>query len=650
MTVQLSVADVRGALARAAGATAGGPGEPSTMLLGRIFHEVFAELVSADPGRSGLRIAAEGGNELRLRQEQLLDHTWHRLLAPRLLRNAAVLQSSSAAVMMLWKATQNLTGWLASIVAELIEHRPAMRGAWEELSPALQAEVPLRCDLLEPGWTEPVQLFGFADSVLRAPGQENFCAVELKLGRASPAVDLGQAALYHLILTRSASAAPRSALALMRFSPDLEEHVIESQQLAPAIQRLLELIGRVAGVIGDELSDAATVSNVALAVEPNVTASNGQTQPKQTATVSASKPDVLVPPSYAELGKRLVRAYREHGIGIDIRSQPAVGARFLRFEVRLTPGMRVDGLRRRTREVQHRLELKTEPLIVPEAGHLFIDLERPDPVTILFSDIAAELPAVDPLYGSAKVLVGADAARKLRFADLASSGRSHVLAAGTTGSGKSEWLRTMLASLIASNTPETLRIVTFDPKLAAFADLERSPFLWKKDAYWIPGEDRPASELFQDLIEEMERRYQLTRQSGGDNLRSHVEKTGKPLARIVCVCDEYYALISQNKQEKAQIEEAVSLLGAKARAAGIHLVLATQQPSRQIISGVIQSNLPCRVALALGSTIESNMILGASGAERLTGSGDLLYKDFGDPVRLQAPYLTETERRRLFAG
>jgi DNA segregation ATPase FtsK/SpoIIIE, S-DNA-T family len=237
-----------------------------------------------------------------------------------------------------------------------------------------------------------------------------------------------------------------------------------------------------------------------------------------------------------------------------------------------------------------------------------------------------------------------------RFTDFASSGRSHVLAAGTTGSGKSEWLRMMLASLIASNTPETLRIVTFDPKLAAFADLEKSAFLWKKSAFWIPGDGRMASELFQDLVDEMERRYQLTRQTGADNLQAHIAKTGKPLARIVCVCDEYFALVSQSREEKKQIEDAVSLLGAKARAAGIHLVLATQQPSRAIINGAIQANLPCRVALALGSSIESNMILGNSGAERLTGAGDLLYKDFGDPVRLQAPYLPEEERRRWFSA
>lgn len=637
MTVQLAVADVRAALARAAGANAGGAGEASTLLLGRLFHEMFADLVSTDPVRSGLRVLAEGGSDSKRLSEQLVDHTWQRVLAPRLRRNAAPLQASSSQVLMLWKATQNLASWLTAIVGELLEQSPEMRGGWEQLERALQAEVPLECELKKPSWSEPVRLSGFADSVLRVPGRDTFCAVELKLGRATPVVDLGQAALYHLMLTRSSAPVSQSALALMRFSPELEEHVVASEALVPAIDRLVELIGRLAGVTNGEAGTSAV-------------------QSKAQASPSAKPLGAAVTPSseggatdkYADLGKRLVRAYREHGIGIETRAEPSIGPRFLRFDVRLTPGMKLDGVRRRTREVQHRLELKAEPMIVQESGHLYIDLERPDPETILFSSMTPELPAIDPLYGSAKILIGVDAAGKLRFADLGSSGRSHVLAAGTTSSGKSEWLRMMLASLIASNTPDTLRIVTFDPKLAAFTDLEQSKFLWKKGAYWIPGDGPSASELFQDVVGEMDRRYQLTRQSGADNLRSHVEKTGKPLPRIVCVCDEYFALISQNKQEKAAIEDAVSLLGAKARAAGIHLVLATQQPSRATISGAIQSNLPCRVALALSSPIESNMILGTSGAERLTGSGDLLYKDFGDPVRLQAPYLAEDERRRWF--
>jgi len=646
VTIQLSVADVRAALMRASGPNATGSGEPATLLLGRLFHEVFADLVSTDPNRSGLKIVAESGTDVQRRKDQLLDHTWQRLLAPRLRRNAAVLQDSSAQVLTLWNATRNLTDWLSEIVSELIEHRPSLRGTWEELEKLLQAEVPLKCELREPGWQEPVTLIGFADSVLRVPDRDSFCAVELKLGRATPVVDLGQAALYHLILARSTAVGRRSALALMRFSPDLEEHLVESDALKPALQRLLDLIGRLAGVI----RQPSIASTEPADERPSPNKHTEPTSTKAEVHETTSVADEPEPSPYVELGKRLVRAYREHGISLDVRDEPGVGPRFLRFDVRLASGMRLEGVRKRTREVQHRLALATEPMVVHESGHMYIDIERPDPQTVLFESIATELPPVDPIYGSAKILVGVDASRRLRFADLASSGRSHVLAAGTTGSGKSEWLRMMLASLIASNTPDTLRIATLDPKLAAFNDLQQSKYLWRKNAYWIPGEGRDASELFQDLIEEMNRRYQLTRQTGTDNLKSHVEKTGKPLARIVCVCDEYFALISESKSEKSQIEAAVSLLGAKGRAAGIHLVLATQQPSRATISGAIQANLPCRVALMLGNPIESKMILNAPGADRLTGSGDLLYKDFGDPVRLQAPYLTEEERLRWFKG
>ncbi len=646
--IQLSVADVRAALARVSGPDASGQGEPATLLLGRIFHEVFADLVGTDPVRSGLKVVAEGGADEKRRSEQLLDHAWRHLLAPRLHRNAALLQNSTNQVLMTWKAVQNLVGWFGNVVGELVEHAPELRGNWERIDRMFQAEVPLSCDLHSEEWSEQVRLVGFADSVVRVPRKQGFCAIELKLGRATPTVDLGQAALYHLMLDRAAPGLGPSGLALMRFSPEIEEHFVDAATIAPAIERLLELIGSLAGVArGDDRPAPGTSAESA---SSKALDAPGITPPEPVRTAPAPTPTVPEVSQYVELGKRLTRAYREHGVGIEVRGVPGVGPRFLRFDVRLTPGTKLDGVRKRTREVQHRLELRAEPLIVQEAGRLYIDVERPDPETVLFSSVISKLPGIDPLYGSAKILVGLDAAREPRFADLASSGRSHVLAAGTTGSGKSEWLRMILASLIATNTPDTLRIVTFDPKLAAFTDLEKSSFLWKKGAYWIPGDGRSASELFQDLIEEMEDRYQRTRQTGADNLKAHVEKTGRPVPRIICVCDEYFALISQNREEKAQIEEAVSLLGAKARAAGIHLVLATQQPSRATISGAIQSNLPCRVALALKAAIESNMILGSAGAERLTGAGDLLYKDFGDPVRLQAPLLTEQQRAAYFCA
>lgn len=618
MTIELSVSDVRSALAKAGGEA--GVGDPASLLLGTIFHGTFADLVGRDPERSGLRVIAEGRGDDRRRREQLLGLAWSRLVAPRILRHAAALQPTSAQVLTAWQATKHLCGWLDGVVLELLDRHPETQGAWENLASLLEAEVPLECELSESNWTEPVRLVGIADSILRAPHRDGYCAIELKLGRAKPVVDLGQAVLYHLILSRSARRSGPSAISLLRFSPELDERLIDASAVAEAQKRLLHLIGSLAGVLRPE--------------------------PERRAQPATPAPP---PPELEELGKRLQRAYREHGVGIELRGAPQVGPRFVRFEVRLTPGARSERLRQRTSDIQLRLELRREPMVVQDAGRLYIDIERPDPQTILFSSVRSQLAKVDELRGNAQVPLGVDSAGRLQFTDLASSGRSHVLVAGTTGSGKSEWLRMVLAGLVATNTPETLRLVTLDPKLAAFTDLEHSQYIWKKGAWWIPGSERSPSDLFQDLVDEMERRYRLTRESGSDNLREHVEKTGAPLARIVCVCDEYYALVSQQREEKQAIELAIGLLGAKGRAAGIHLILATQQPSRQIINGAISSNLPCRVALYLQNPIESRMILDQSGAERLTGAGDLLYKDFGNPVRLQAPYLPPEERARFLA-
>jgi hypothetical protein len=611
MTIELSVGDVRSALSRAGGEV--GVGDPASLLLGTIFHKTFGDLVSRDPDRSGLRVIAECRGDDARRREQLLTLAWRRLVGPRLLRHAATLQATSAQVLTAWHATKNLCTWLDQVVMELLEQHPETQGSWESLASLLEAEVPLECDIMEPTWSEPVRLTGIADSILRVPNRTGYCAIELKLGRAKPVVDLGQAVLYHLILTRSGVTSGPSAISLLRFSPELDERLVEARAVAEAQSRLLELMGSLAGV----------------ARKP---------------PTRLVEPAPAVAPDLEELGKRLQRAYREHGVGLEVRGAPQVGPRFVRFEVRTTPGSRAEKVRQRTNDVQLRLGVEREPMVVQDAGRLYIDVQRPDPQTVLFSSVRAQLPKLDELRGSAQVSLGVDSAGRLQFADLASSGRSHVLVAGTTGSGKSEWLRTALASLVVANTPETLRFVTLDPKLAAFADLERSKFLWKKDSFWIPGMDRSASDIFLELVDEMERRYRMTRETGSDNLRDHVEKTGKPLARIVCVCDEYYALVSQQKEEKQAIEQAIGLLGAKGRAAGIHLILATQQPSRQTINGAIQANLPCRVALFLQNPIESRMILDQAGAERLTGAGDLLYRDFGNPVRLQAPYLPAEER------
>jgi DNA segregation ATPase FtsK/SpoIIIE, S-DNA-T family len=149
------------------------------------------------------------------------------------------------------------------------------------------------------------------------------------------------------------------------------------------------------------------------------------------------------------------------------------------------------------------------------------------------------------------------------------------------------------------------------------------------------------------LIEEMEDRYRRFSRNAVSDLGEHFVKTGEILPRIVCVCDEYADLIA-DRSAKKEVEGAINRLGAKARAAGIHLIIATQHPDRHTVGGALKMNLGGRVCLRTISHIQSNMIINQSGAERLLGKGDLFFLSIGAPVRLQAPYLSAEDRAQIF--
>jgi len=145
----------------------------------------------------------------------------------------------------------------------------------------------------------------------------------------------------------------------------------------------------------------------------------------------------------------------------------------------------------------------------------------------------------------------------------------------------------------------------------------------------------------------MEERYRQLAAHQVNDLPAYNVQAAHPLPRIVCICDEYADLVLRNRQRRQEVEERVARLGAKARAAGLHLVLATQRPSREIVRGVIDANLVARVALKVTRPIESRLILDHPGAATLLGKGDLLFRDLGDPVRLQAPYVTNEDLHLL---
>lgn len=643
MPVTLSVSQVRNALYVADGA-ARGDGSPSTNTLGTWFHEGLSLLVGDGTRASLLSRLADVDPDLDLWKRTLTDEMYTAFVGPRLTRAHAALQDAGPQVLAFWQALQEACHWLAELSWNLRDTRPSRRTShpapWRTLSECCSSEEPLECELREPGWSDSVRLVGIADLVVRLAASGAWCAIEFKLGQTSPAADLGQACLYHLILSAADCAASQSAangdsagsLALVSFRPERHEQLFTAAQIESARGRLIDLVGRLAGVA----APAASVAGGGTGAVPSQPAisSVAPTVPRANTSPTAE---------HMQLGRGIVTTLAEYGVKVALDQPVIAGPTFVRFHITPGPGTKVNAIERLTAELQVRLHLKNEPFVRRHDGRLAVDVQRSDCETIYFDAVRHELQSARAPRGGSRVPVGVDLQRQLVCADLAKPEHSHILAAGTTGSGKSEWLRLAVAGLIATNTPETLRFLIIDPKRNAFHALRESPFLWKP---LIFPDEHSTVQALTELAEEMDRRYRIA--AGADSFAQLGERSGEALPRIVCVCDEYRDLISRNRDERKQIEQQICRLGAKARAAGIHLILATQEPSRDTIKGPLDSNIPARVGLKMQKSVESNMLLSEPGAEKLRGNGDLLFKDIGEPRRLQAPLVTEKNRAELF--
>ena len=179
-----------------------------------------------------------------------------------------------------------------------------------------------------------------------------------------------------------------------------------------------------------------------------------------------------------------------------------------------------------------RLKLAAPPLIDMSGGLVTIDIERADKRPVPFSSIRGQIPPADPLLGSAKLPIGVDLSGNLVLGDLAATKNTHFLVVGTTGSGKSEWLRSAIAGLLLANTPETLQLVLIDPKRNAFDQLIGSPFL--HDGKIVYPDEHPVLATFEWLAEETDRRFRKLQQTRTDDLRTLIKQTGIRTPRIVC--------------------------------------------------------------------------------------------------------------------
>ena len=606
VTVALQAQDVRAAIHQAAGGQSGpAAGSLSSILLGQIFHEVFASLIGPDARLNFHAVIDEAEPELDEWQRALIKHTYQNLVGPAVRQHQAMLHHISDQVLTFWDAVQEMCKWLAERLWWLRESGDRDLTLADSFLSEQQQEI------REPEWTEAVLLTNRAGAAWRIPGTRSWCLVELRIAPPAPEADLMQACLHDQLLSET-----EDGVVLVSFDPLPQEHAFPPSELELARPALRSLIGTLAGVL-----------------------------PKSESEPRPSHDSTAIKPEHGVLGRQLIDALLEYGVEIQLDGDLLMGPAFLRFPVGLGSRARVRLIEQLAQEIQGRLRLETPPRIGVEGGQIVIDLQRPDRQPVYFSEISTQLPRIDPWLGNARAPVGIDLSGRLRMIDFTLPEDAHLLVAGATGSGKSEWLRAAMAGLILTNTPETLRLLIIDDRQGTFRTLGESPFLYGPP---VAPDEQPVAEVLAGLADEVDRRYLLLIEHGADSLAAYLRQTSQPLPRIFCVCDEYTDLIAADKPTRRAIEQQIGRFGQRARAAGIHLIRATRHPSRQTIKGVLDSNLPARVGLKMQKAIESKILLNGAGAETLLGDGDLLFKDLGEPIRLQGPRLLPEEAARIF--
>lgn len=320
------------------------------------------------------------------------------------------------------------------------------------------------------------------------------------------------------------------------------------------------------------------------------------------------------------------------------------GPRVTRYELQLAPGTKVGRISALRDDLAYALAAREElRILAPIPGKQAVGVEVPNPEASLVTlgDITRAFP---PSAGPLMAWLGLDLSGKPTYIDLAKM--PHLLIAGSTGTGKSVCLNAILASILLRSTPEDLRMILIDPKKVELNHYESIPHLLTP----VVTNMKDAAAVLSNVVREMESRYELMGLARARNLRDWNEireaNGERRMSTILVVIDELADLMMVSP---AEVEDAIIRLAQKSRAVGIHLVLATQRPSADVITGMIKANVPSRIAFAVSSQVDSRVILDSGGAESLLGHGDMLFRPVGTSrlQRLQGAYVSEEEIREI---
>ena len=346
-----------------------------------------------------------------------------------------------------------------------------------------------------------------------------------------------------------------------------------------------------------------------------------------------------------EVATRLQKTLYSFGVQAKVENV-SVGPAITRYELKPAEGVRVSKIANLADDIALNLAAETIRIEAPIPGKQAVGIEVPntEKETVHFRDVV-ESEAFQDSKSKLSVALGKDVAGNMEIADIAKM--PHALIAGATGSGKSVCINTLITSIIYKAKPSEVKLVMVDPKVVELSVYNGIPHLLIP----VVTDPKKAAGALAWAVQEMDNRYNLFAQKGVRDLKGYnalVEKedgVGK-LPQIVIIIDELADLMMVAAKE---VEDSICRLAQKARAAGMHLIIATQRPSVDVITGIIKANIPSRIAFAVSSQVDSRTILDQVGAEKLLGKGDMLFYPSGapKPVRVQGAFVSDDEVEKI---
>ena len=357
---------------------------------------------------------------------------------------------------------------------------------------------------------------------------------------------------------------------------------------------------------------------------------------------SPVKKQTITKGDVVEKSKILQSTFNNFGIEVKI-VKAIVGPSITQFQILPTPGTKVSKIVNLSNDIALNLAAKDVRIEAPIPGKSLIGIEIPNTVNELVT--MKEVFVNDEDNSPLSVALGKDVSGESIFTRIDKT--PHLLIAGSTGSGKSVCVNTIITSILLKNKPDKVKLIMIDPKMVELSIYDGIPHLLTS----VVTDPIKAADVLHKVVLEMENRYRefaraRVRNMEGYNKIAAKDPDYKELPYIVVIIDELADLMMVSSKE---VEESIARIAQKARAAGIHMIIATQRPSVDVITGVIKTNIPSRIAFAVSSSIDSRTILDKSGAETLLGKGDMLYlsADSSKPVRIQGAFLSDEEVEKV---